>query len=260
MPDSGKMNYPGEEGHYSQNPPITNYPDSQFAPTIPFESGLPGSKVTGKPRKRRNGWQVATLVLFITTVIFGATTALLITHPRTVTVSTATTGNATTAPQPTPTVPTNPTPTSATDTNTTTPPSSTPVPSTSLTPVPDGVIQENITLTCSGCNDPIRVTINTVRVDSANGRMLWNNTFKDVTGTDVGYNINTYTLQDTTTQTSAIPAVFSQSSGNLVNNIPSTVQGIFTFVPSRNITYILTVVIYSYSGVTITFDPVKITF
>ena len=197
---------------------------------------------------------------FITTVIFGATTALLFTHPRTVTVSAATTVSATTVPPPIPTAPTNATPTSATDTSTSTPVASTPVAATSLTPVSDGLIQKNITLTCNGCNYGIRVTINTVRVDSANGRMLWDNTFKDVTGTDVGYNINTYTLQDTTTQTSAIPAVFSQSSRQSIKNIPSTVQGIFTFVPSRNITYILTVVIYSYSGVTITFDPVKITF
>jgi len=170
----------------------------------------------------------------------------------------ASTVTSTPAPQPTPTVLATVAPIVAPTSPST--PSSTPVPQSSLTPVPDGLMQKNITLTCGGCNDPIRVTLNTIRVDSANGRMIWDNTLKDVTGADLNYSISTYTLQDSTAQTAAISAVFTQGNGSLVNNIPSDIQGVFAFVPSRNITYILTVVVYAYSGVTITFDPVKITF
>jgi hypothetical protein len=257
MPDTGKMNYPGEEGHYNQNPPITNYPDPQFAPTQNFGPGPLGGKLPNRPPERRNGWKVATLILSITTIVFLATTVLAFTRSSASTARTVITAPTTTLTQPaqqTPTALATAAPTSAL-----TPSSSTPAVQTSLTPVPDGVIQENITLTCNGCNDPIRVTINTVRVDSANGRMIWDNTLKDVTGSDFNYGISTYTLQDSTAQTPAIPAVFAQSSGSLVSNIPSNTQGVFAFVPSRNVTYILTVAI-GVIGITVTFNPVKITF
>jgi hypothetical protein len=258
MPDSGKMNYPGEEGHYNQDLPNTIYPNPGYASTQNFGQGPLGGKLPGKPPEKRNIWKRATLILLITTLVFLATTVLAFTHSSTSTTpktSVASTAVPTQSIQPTPAAPAaTVAPTSAST------PSSTPVAPGSLTPVPDGVIQENITLTCGGCDDPIRVTINSVRVDSANGRMIWDNTLKDISGNDVGYSINTYTLQDSTDQTPAIPAVFAQGSGNLVSNIPSDIQGVFAFVPSRNITYILTVVVYAYSGVTITFDPVKITF
>ncbi len=257
MPDNGKMNYPGEEGHYNP-PPITSYPDPQFAPTQNFGAVPSREKLPTKPEKR-NIWKVATLILSITTIVFLATTVLAFAHSNAPT-TTPTTGAAPTKvstqiPQPTPTAIATATPTSISS-----PSSSTPAVPSSLTPVPDGLIQENITLTCGGCDDPIRVTINTVRIDSANGRMIWDNTLKDVTGTNLNYGFNTYTLQDSTAQTAAIPAVFAQPDGGLVSNIPSDTQGVFAFIPSRNTTYTLTVIIGVGGLTTVTFNPVKINF
>jgi hypothetical protein len=44
------------------------------------------------------------------------------------------------------------------------------------TPVPmltPGTIKENITLSCSACNDPILTTINTITIDTTNVRLVW---------------------------------------------------------------------------------------
>jgi len=199
---------------------------------------------------RKNRWKVVTLVLFISTVILATTTLLAYNHiinPP----AARPTPIATQAPQQTTTVPATETPTSA----------STPSSMSTVQPsatVADGVIQENITLTCGGCNDPIRVIINTVQIDNANGRMIWDTTLKDITGSNLGYSINEYNLQANASQTQ-VPATFSQGSGNLVSNVPDDIQGIFAFVPSHNVIYTLTIVV-NWDGGSTTFDPVKITF
>ncbi|SRR5260370_14059874 len=205
---------------------------------------------TVRERPRRNGWKVATLVLFISTVVFATTTLLAYNHIINPLVAKPTL-IATQAPQQTTTGPA-PTSASAPSSMSTVQPSA---------PVADGVIQENITLTCNGCNDPIRVTINTVQIDNANGRMIWDNTLKDVTGSNLGYSFNEYNLQANASQTQ-IPATFSQANSNLVSNVPADIQGIFAFVPSHNVTYTLIVILGWSNGnpASTTFDPVKITF
>jgi hypothetical protein len=127
--------------------------------------------------------------------------------------------------------------------------------------VPNGLIQKNITLTC-GCSDPIRVTINTIQIDGANGRMIWNTTLKDIAGSDLYFGINEYSLQSSTSQTPFLAAFPSTS--YLTNNIPYDMKMIFTFIPSYNITYTLTVVMTANGlpggGETISFNPINISF
>jgi hypothetical protein len=155
-------------------------------------------------------------------------------------------------------VSTNGTPTSTTGQSST----ATRVSSSSPTPAaqlaPDGAITENIVFTCTGCNDPIRVTINTVKIENANGRMVWGITLKNITGSNVNYTILEFDLQANASQTK-VRATFSQGFGNLASNIETEIQGIFAFVPYSNLTYTLTVVVDSNLGV-IRLDPVKLTF
>ena len=236
--------YPGEEVYYNQKLPITNYPDPQFA------LGRLESKLTGKPPERRNIWKRTTLILSITTIVFLATTVLTFTHLSTST--TPKTGIVSTA---VPTQSIQPTTTAAATSAST--PSPTPVASGSLTPVSNGFIQKNITLACNGCNDPIRVTITTIQIDTAKGRMIWNTSLTDVNGSNSSYTIQEYALQDSVFRTN-VPAVLSQESMNGAFK-QYDIQGIFAFVPFRNVIYTLTVVI-DFSGVLITFDPIRITF
>ena len=141
---------------------------------------------------------------------------------------------------------------------------STPTPGTTTQPVatvPSGMITENLLLTCgTNCNDPIQVTITTVQVDDANGNMVWNVSLKDITGTNVGYGIDTFELLASGAQ-DQIPATISQSSGSLTNNDPYTTQATFAFVPVQNTTYTLTAIIEEnpFMGPQISFEPAQIT-
>ncbi len=254
MQNDNQKKYSGEEQYYDQRPQIPNYQEPQIPITQNFGTGLQGKLIDrDQPPKRRNGWKVIAQVLFITTVVFFATTVLAYNHiinpPAKAVVPASTTTATQVAPQTTPRL-ANETPTSAST------PSSTPTVQPS-TPVASGLITENLLLTCGGCNDPIHVTINTIQIDTANGRMIWDNTLKDVTNSGIGYSINEYDLQPNASQTK-VPAILSQTimSGS---NRPYDVQAIFAFVPFHNVTYVLTVMV-GFNGVYTTFDPVKITF
>ncbi len=156
-----------------------------------------------------------------------------------------------------PTTPTS-TPTSVPTTAPTTPPVATAQP---VGTVATGMITENLLLTCgTNCNDPIRVTITTVQVNDADGNMVWNISLEDITGTGVGYGVDTFELLASGSQTQ-IPATVSQSSGSLTNNVPLTIQATFAFVPIQSTTYTLTVVVQEnpFEGPQITFVPAQIT-
>jgi hypothetical protein len=90
--------------------------------------------------------------------------------------------------------------------------------------------------------------------------MIWNISMKNVSGSSMGYGIDTFELLASGAQTQ-IPATFSQSSGTLANSDPVSVQGTFAFVPTQNTTYTLTVVVEEnpFMGPQITFDPAQIT-
>ncbi len=125
--------------------------------------------------------------------------------------------------------------------------------------VADGLITKNLTLPCSSCNsDPVHVTINTIQIDNANGRMIWDTSLRDVTGSGRGFSYVKYDLQANGSQT-MVDAVLSQTqfSGNQAD-----MQAIFAFVPSPGVSYTLTIVVnwaYNTSG-NIYFDPVKLSF
>jgi hypothetical protein len=199
--------------------------------------------------KPQNVWRIVALFLLITTLIFLATTVLAYNHIINPMPSVRQGQVGQQAPTGAPTVSSTPTRASS--------PSLTPTAQPSAL-VADGLITKNLTLTCE-CDDPIRVTINSIQIDNANGRMIWDTSLKDITGSSLGYQISE-DLQADTLQTQA-HATFSQGNGNLVSNTPHDIQGIFAFVPSHNVTYTLTVVVYSGNlGLTMKFDPVKISF
>ncbi|MBV9689145.1 MAG: hypothetical protein JO202_05470 [Ktedonobacteraceae bacterium] len=248
MRNDDQMKYPGEERYYDQG---QQTPNSQWQPTATpqnFVTGQ-GDKFRESQPRQQNVWRIAALFLLMTTVIFLATTVLAYNHiinptptstVRQAAQQTLTSGS---------TLSSTPTSSSALSVTPTTQPSAL---------VADGVITKNLTLTCQ-CDDPIRVTINTIQIDNANGRMIWDTSLKDITSNSLGYQISE-DLQANTQQTQA-HATFSQGSGTLVSNTPYDIQGIFAFVPSHNVMYTLTVVVYTNSlGLTMKFDPVTITF
>lgn len=208
MPSDDQVKHPGEEPYYNQGPQ--------------------GEKLDYPPPKKRNIWKIATIFMSIVAVGSVLTAVVAFNLPRTTQVAVPTSNVTQVMQQST----TGPAPTSDST------PSSIPTVQPSAT-VADGVIQENITLTCGGCNDPIRVTINTVQIDSANGRMIWDNTLKDVTSSGNGFGFNEYNLQASTSQT-PVQGTLShpQSSGSNQEDI----QAIFAFVPFHNVTYTLSVI------------------
>jgi hypothetical protein len=120
------------------------------------------------------------------------------------------------------------------------------------------VAVKNLTLPCSQCAaDPVHVIINSIQVDTANGRMIWDTTLKDVTNSNSGFSINQYSIESSAT--AQVNAVLPQTqfSGNQAD-----VQAIFAFVPSPGVTYTLTVVVnWAYNNSNnLAFDPVQITF
>jgi cytoskeletal protein RodZ len=207
---------------------------------------------------RRNPLTLVVLILTALVMILGATTVLALRRasPSSVTAGPAATEQNTTQ---------NPSPPTATS-SANSPATSTPTLSPATTPqpvatVPSGVIPENLLLTCgTNCDDPIRVTITNIQVNDADGTMTWNISLKNVSGKSVGYLINTFELLASGTQ-NQIPANFSQNGGTLANSDPLSTQCIFTFVPTQNTLYTLTVVlsINPFGGPQVAFEPTQIT-
>ena len=140
-------------------------------------------------------------------------------------------------------------------------------PNTTVTPVntssgatAGSSIVKNLTLTCSQCaSEPVHVTINSVQIDNTNGKMIWDTTLRDVTGSKRGFEFQQYTLE-ASGSTVSVNGQLSQSQFVGINQ--ADIQAIFAFVPTPNTTYTLTiVVVWAFStDSTLSFDPVKITF
>ena len=62
-----------------------------------------------------------------------------------------------------------------------------------LTP---GTIKENGMLTCSGCDDPVLTTINSITVDTTNLRIIWTITLKNQSGAQQTDYFAEFSLQD----------------------------------------------------------------
>ena len=275
MANDNQKNYPGEENYYNQDPQTgwsttQNFfsclqveklpnqdPQTVWPTTQNFDSGLQGGKLPDQPPKRRKFMPIVVSVLLVLVIILGATTvfALRRTNPTATAVGPKATTQPTASPSNVTPVPTSTSSIGGIATSTST---SSPIATAQpVATVASGTITENLLLTCgANCNDPVRVTITNVQVNDANGNMLWNISMKNITGSSVNYQIETFELLASGAQ-NQIPANFSSLNGNLPNSDPDTIQGIFAFVPVQNTTYTLTVGIYS--GTQISFDPVQIT-
>ena len=122
-----------------------------------------------------------------------------------------------------------------------------------LTP---GTINENMMLTCSGCNDPVLTTINSITIDTKNLRLIWTLTLQNQSGAQQIDYFAEFSLQDplgnTYEGTGELNADFFLSAGHMVFKTE-----IFCFLPRPGVTYTL-VARFGISG--ITYDPLQLTF
>ena len=128
---------------------------------------------------------------------------------------------------------------------------------------PDGTITENKLLTCSSCSsDPIHFTIDSITIDNANGRTVWNVTLKNVSGSY--YYVYNYQSQGITLQESAGTNQPVQATGYSVPQMApgdkDTTQLIFAFVPHKGVQYTFSAHILTNTGIDMPFDPVNFTF
>jgi hypothetical protein len=122
-----------------------------------------------------------------------------------------------------------------------------------LTP---GTIKENMTLTCSGCNDPVHTTINSITIDTTNLRLIWTITLNNESGAQQTDYFAEFSLQD------PFGNIY-EGTGNLNTdfflNAGQTAMKteIFSFLPRPGVSYIL-VARFGVSGRT--YDPFQLTF
>ncbi len=122
-----------------------------------------------------------------------------------------------------------------------------------LTP---GTIKENRTLICSGCNDPVLTTINSITIDITNLRTVWTVTLNNESGAQQIDYFSEFSLQDPLGNmyegTGELNADFFLSAGQMASKTE-----IFSFLPRPGVSYTL-IARFGISG--ITYDPHQLTF
>jgi hypothetical protein len=122
-----------------------------------------------------------------------------------------------------------------------------------LTP---GTIKENITLTCSGCNDPVLTTINSITIDTTNHRVIITVTLHNVSGAQQIDYFADFSLQDpfgnTYEGTGELNTDFFLAAGQ--SGIKTE---IFSFLPYSGTSYML-ITRLGIAG--ITYDSLQLTF
>jgi len=119
-----------------------------------------------------------------------------------------------------------------------------------------GTIHENVLLTCSGCDDPVLTTINSITVDTTNLRTVWTIKLKNESGAQQIDYYAEFNLQDPIGNT-------YEGTGNLNTDFfldagqTAMKTEIFSFLPSPGVSYRL-VARLGISG--ITYDPLQVTF
>jgi hypothetical protein len=128
-----------------------------------------------------------------------------------------------------------------------------PVPLKTVNP---GTIKENVTLTCSGCDDPILTTIDSITVDTTHLRTVWSVTLHNESGAQQIDYFAQFSLQDplgnTYQGTGSLNTDFFVPAGQTVLQTE-----IFTFLPRPGVSYTL-VARFGVSG--LTYDPLQFTF
>ncbi len=126
----------------------------------------------------------------------------------------------------------------------------------SLQNVTAGTIKENMTLTCSVCNNPVHTTINSITIDTTNLRTIWKITLQNQSGAQQTDYIAQFSLQDpsgnTYEGTGSLNTDFFLSAGQMVFKTE-----IFSFLPRPGVSYTL-VARFGVSG--LTYDPLQFTF
>jgi hypothetical protein len=122
-----------------------------------------------------------------------------------------------------------------------------------LTP---GTINENVMLTCSGCDDPVLTTITSITVDTTNLRTVWTIKLRNVSGAQQIDFFAEFNLHDpfgnTYEGTGNLNTDFFLDAGQMALKTE-----IFSFLPNPSTTYTLTTRL-GISG--ITYDPFQVTF
>jgi hypothetical protein len=122
-----------------------------------------------------------------------------------------------------------------------------------LTP---GTINENVTLTCSVCNNPVHSTINSITIDTTNLRLIWKITLQNQNGAQQTDYFAQFSLQDplgnTYEGTGSLNTDFFLDVGQCAFKTE-----IFSFLPRPGVSYTL-VARFGISG--LTYYPLQFTF
>ncbi len=125
-----------------------------------------------------------------------------------------------------------------------------------LKTVNPGMIKENRMLTCSGCDDPVHTTINSITVDTTHLRTVWSVTLHNESGAQQTDYFAEFSLQDplgnTYEGTGSLNTDFFLPAGQKVFQTE-----IFSFLPRPDVSYTL-VARFGISG--LTYDPLQFTF
>jgi hypothetical protein len=118
-----------------------------------------------------------------------------------------------------------------------------------------GTIKENVTLTCSNCNDPVLTTITSITIDTAHLRTIWTVTLNNQSGAEQIDYFSEFSLQDplgnTYEGTGDLNSDFFLSAGHMTSKTE-----IFSFLPRPGVSYTL-VARFGISG--LTYDPHQLT-
>ncbi len=119
-----------------------------------------------------------------------------------------------------------------------------------------GTIKENMLLTCSGCDDPVLTTINSITIDTIHLRTVWTMKLENESGAQQIDYYAEFNLQDPFGNT-------YEGTGNLNSDFfldagqTAVKTEIFSFLPRPGVPYTLV----SRLGISgITFDPLQVTF
>jgi hypothetical protein len=122
--------------------------------------------------------------------------------------------------------------------------------------LPPGTINENVTLTCSVCNNPVHTTINSITIDTTNLRLIWKITLQNQSGAQQTDYFAQFSLQDPLGNT-------YEGTGSLNTDFLLDVgqrafkTEVFSFLPRPDVSYTL-VARFGISG--LTYDPLQFTF